>query len=265
MRRSVHVTLDLDVAGPALLALIIAVADGSYRRSELLTVTQAGRPLEIAELTGPHGTRVHRVQAPAGPVTVEYAATVDGHDDPPPADPLDLLAYLRPSRYAASDRIVGLADAEFGGLSGRALLDAVGDWVGSHVRYVPGTSGPTDGASQTVLAGQGVCRDFAHLTVSLLRAMDVPARMAAAYAPGLWPMDFHAVAEAYVEDAWHVVDATQLAPRSSLLRIATGRDAADTAFLSTYHAQVTLLSHSVTAVVDGDLPTDDRSALVQLR
>jgi transglutaminase-like putative cysteine protease len=265
MRRSVHASLDLEVAGPALLALIIAVADGAYRRSEVLAVTQHGRPLEVTELTGPHGTRIHRVQAPAGPVSVDYRATVDGHDDPPADDPLDVLTYLRPSRYAESDRIIGLADAEFAGLSGRALLDAVGEWVGSHVRYVPGTSGPTDGASQTVLAGQGVCRDFAHLTVGLLRAMDVPARMAAVYAPGLWPMDFHAVAEAYVEDAWHVVDPTMLAPRSSLLRISTGRDAADTAFLSTHHARVTLLGHSVTAVVDGDLPADDRSGLVQLR
>jgi transglutaminase-like putative cysteine protease len=265
MRRSVHSRLDLDVAAPALLALMVTVADGTYRRSETLSVTQAGRPLEVTELTGPHGTRVHRVQAGAGPVTVTYDATVDGVDDPPPADPLDVLTYLRPSRYAESDRIIGLADAEFAGLSGRPLLDAVAAWVGSHVRYVPGTSGPTDGASQTVLAGQGVCRDFAHVTAGLLRAMDVPARTAAVYAPGLFPMDFHAVTEAYVEGAWNLVDPTLLAPRPSMLRISTGRDAADTAFLSTYHGRVTLLSHEVLAVVDGDLPVDDRSALVRLR
>ena len=51
------------------------------------------------------------------------------------------------------------------------------------------------------------------------------------YAPGLYPMDFHAVAEAFVEGHWRVVDATLLAPRQTLVRIATGRDAADTAFL----------------------------------
>jgi transglutaminase-like putative cysteine protease len=244
---------------------MVAVADGAYRRSETLLVTQDGRPLEVTELTGAHGTRVHRVHAGAGSVTVDYRATVDGADDPPPVDPLDVLTYLRPSRYAESDRIVGLADAEFSGLTGPALLAAVGAWVGSHVRYVPGTSGPTDGASQTVLAGQGVCRDFAHLTVSLLRAMDIPARTVAVYAPGLWPMDFHAVSEAFVQGAWYVVDPTLMAPRSSLLRISTGRDAADTAFLSTHHGRVTLLNHEVVAVVDGDLPPDDRSTLVQLR
>jgi transglutaminase-like putative cysteine protease len=77
-------------------------------------------------------------------------------------------------------------------------------------------------------------------------------------------MDFHAVAEAYVAGAWHVVDATTLAPRSTLLRIATGRDAADTAFLSSYGGAVTLESLVVTAVAD-DLPVDDVTELVELR
>ena len=77
------------------------------------------------------------------------------------------------------------------------------------------------------------------------------------YAPGLSPMDFHAVAEALVDGVWQVVDPTLLAPRSSLLRIATGRDAADTAFLSSYGGDVRLDVVAVTAVVDGDLPGDD--------
>lgn len=265
MQRSVTAHLDLDVTEPALLAVIVAVASGAYDVSEELEVSHDGRPLAVTELVGPHATRLHRVQAPVGRVTVDYRAVVQGLDVPDVADPLDLISYLRPSRYAESDRVVGLARVEFAGLSGTDLLAAVGQWVESHVAYVPGSSGPTDGASQTVLGGQGVCRDFAHLTVSLLRAMDVPARLAAVYAPGLSPMDFHAVAEAHVHDAWHVVDATHLAPRTSMLRISTGRDATDTAFLSTHHGQVTLLSQEVSAVVDGDLPIEDWSQLVQLR
>jgi len=265
MRRSVLAHLDLEVSSPALLALIIAVADGAQDREEELTVTQGGRRLEVTELAGPHGTRVHQVRAPVGPVTVDYRATVEGRDEPPAVEALDLLQYLRPSRYVDSDRMLGLAGAELAGLDGPPLLEAVGRWVESHVRYVSGSSGPTDGASDTLLSGQGVCRDFAHLTVSLLRARDVPARLAAVYAPGLQPMDFHAVAEAYVDGAWYVVDPTHLAPRPSLLRISTGRDAADTAFLSTYAGGVRLLSQWVSAVVDGDLPVDDRTALVQLR
>jgi len=100
--------------------------------------------------------------------------------------------------------------------------------------------------------------------VALLRARQIPARLVAVYAPGLNPMDFHAVAEAFVDGAWWVVDATLLAPRSSLVRIATGRDAADTSFLSSYDGNISLDSMFVTAVIAGDLPADDITTAVQL-
>src|SRR4029078_10336117 len=103
-------------------------------------------------------------------------------------------------------------------------------------------------ASAPSLAGAGGCGASSHLPIALLRALDVPARLAAVYAPGLDPMDFHAVAEAYIEHAWQVVAATTLAPRSTLLRISTARDAADTAFLSSYGGLVSLESVEVTAV-----------------
>jgi transglutaminase-like putative cysteine protease len=129
---------------------------------------------------------------------------------------------------------------------------------------VPGSSGPTDGAVHTLLRRQGVCRDYAHLVVALLRALDIPARLAAVYAPGLEPMDFHAVAEAAVDGRWRVVDATLLAPRASLVRIATGRDAADTAFLSIYGGAATLVVTEVMAVLDGELPDDDVTRLMAI-
>ncbi|HWS57706.1 MAG TPA: transglutaminase family protein [Actinotalea sp.] len=266
MRRSVSCRLDLVVDDPARLIFLVAVAHGRHRLTDRLDVTRDGRPLSVTELGGPHGTRIHLLESGPGPVRLEYRATVDGLDDPAPVDPVDLVTYLRPSRYAESDAMVGLAAAELGHLGGVELLEAVGRWVASHLVYVPGSSGPNDGASRTVLAGQGVCRDYAHVTVALLRALDVPARLVSVYAPGLQPMDFHAVAEAFVDGTWRLVDATHLAPRGSLVRIATGRDAADTAFLSSYHGGVTLLSQDITAVVeDGDLPHDDWTQLTSLR
>jgi hypothetical protein len=77
-------------------------------------------------------------------------------------------------------------------------------------------------------------------------------------------MDFHAVTEAYVDGAWCVVDPTRLAPRSSLVRIATGRDAADTAFLDNHGGSLTLKSSKVTAVVVGSLPVDEYASPVSL-
>jgi transglutaminase-like putative cysteine protease len=140
----------------------------------------------------------------------------------------------------------------------------VSSWVGWELGYESGSSLPTHGAVDTLLGGRGVCRDFAHLVAALLRARDVPARVAAVYAPGLHPMDFHAVAEALVDGTWRVVDATLLAPRSSLVRIATGRDAADTAFLTVIGGTVDLVGLEVSAIVEGTLPGDDPRELVSL-
>jgi transglutaminase-like putative cysteine protease len=77
-------------------------------------------------------------------------------------------------------------------------------------------------------------------------------------------MDFHAVAEAFVDGQWRVVDATCLAPRQTMVRISTGRDAADTAFLDNHRGAITLNSSVVTAVVDGDLPEDPIDHLVSI-
>ncbi len=85
------------------------------------------------------------------------------------------------------------------------------------------------------------------------------------YAPGVYPMDFHAVAEAFVDGQWRVVDATLLAPRQSLVRITTGRDAADTAFLDNHKGAITLNKLVVTAVVDGDLPQHSIDQLLSIR
>jgi transglutaminase-like putative cysteine protease len=141
---------------------------------------------------------------------------------------------------------------------------AVSSWVGTQLEYVSGSSEPTDGAVDTLLSGRGVCRDFAHLAVALLRAKGLAARVVAVYAPGLDPMDFHAVAEALIEDTWYVLDPTLLAPRAALVRIATGRDATDTAFLSNYGGEIVITDMIVSATVDGALPGDDVTALVEL-
>ena len=170
---------------------------------------------------------------PAGFTRVTYQAQVRGTAELPEPSLTDLSLYRRPSRYIESDTFGGFAASEFGDVSDAELLEAVSSWVGTRLDYVPGSSGPTDGATETLLGGAGVCRDYAHLVIALLRALRVPARLTAVYAPGCDPMDFHAVVEAFVADGWYAVDATALAPRSSLVRIATGRDAADTAFMTT--------------------------------
>ncbi|WP_207453124.1 transglutaminase-like domain-containing protein [Herbiconiux sp. SYSU D00978] len=264
MQRSVFSSLELELSGRTNLVLSVAVAQGVDLASEALTVTLDGGPVEWREVVDRHGTRLHLFDSGAGTMRIDYAAEVTGRHNPVPTSDLDLIGYLRPSRYCESDSLTPTARSEFAGLTGKALLDAVSSWVGDRLSYVPGSSQVTDGATQTLLLRQGVCRDYAHLVIALLRAMDVPARLVSVYAPGLEPMDFHAVVEAHVEGDWHVVDATALAPRQSLVRIATGRDAADTAFLTNHGSDLILRRMEVGAVVD-DLPRDDVRELVQLR
>jgi len=265
MNRTVGTDLEITAHGDSQVELQVAVGRRpGLQVVETLSVLHAGRELEVLEVAAPYGGRLHAVSLPSGPTRISYRAQVQGVAEVPAPEPADLSLFRRPSRYVQSDLLMGFAAAEFGDLRDVDLLSAVTSWVGVKLAYVPGSSGHTDGAAETLLARAGVCRDYAHVVAALLRALGTPARIAAVYAPGCDPMDFHAVVEAYVADQWHVVDATALAPRGSMVRIATGRDAADTAFLATVSGNVELDSSSVFAVADDGLPGDDPDELVVL-
>ncbi|WP_292991311.1 transglutaminase family protein [Mycobacterium sp.] len=264
--REVGAQIDVEVTAPTTLEFQVAVArlPGLDVREQLV-ITFNGKQLQPREIIGPHDTRIHAIDVSEGTVRLSYQATVSGEAAPIPVRDIDVITYLRPSRYAEADKFYGFAATEFGQYTDSAtLLEKVAAWVGARLDYVPGSSDPIDGAADTLLAGAGVCRDYAHLVVALLRAVNVPARLVAVYAPGCDPMDFHAVAEALVEGEWRVVDATCLAPRQSMVRIATGRDAADTAFLDNHSGSINLSNMMVTAYVDGELPIDSIDHLVSL-
>jgi hypothetical protein len=266
--RSVSCEVELDVREEAQLVWSVAVAGtpttGPEIAQEELSISVDGTPVQVEEVGVADGGRLHVCTAQPGRLTLSYAARVVGHAAPASVDPVDDIVYRRPSRYAESDELGPTAWAEFSRLEGKALVDAVSSWVGTQLYYVSGSSRVTDGATQTLLQRQGVCRDFAHLVIALLRARNVPARLVAVYAPGLSPMDFHAVVEAAVDGRWYVVDATALAPRESLLRISTGRDASDTAFLTVQSGRADLRTMQVQATAEPALPTDDLTNLVSL-
>ena len=266
-------SLTFQVEAQATVALQVAVADVPGRTvTDRLDVTLDGRPVPARELRSSDGGRIHRIEAAPGRLVARYEAAVGGRataSDGPAGDgeevAVERLVALRPSRYCPADALVGFAAGELGDRQPDAdLARAVVRWVTRRIAYTPGSSGPLDTAVETLLTGQGVCRDFAHLAIGLARAVGIPARLVAAYAPGLSPMDFHAVVEAYVDGAWHVFDPTGLAPRTSLLRIATGRDAADTAFAEVVSGAAMLTEMQVMAIVDGALPADDGEVLVRV-
>ena len=264
MQREVSSHIVLNITEPADLVFSVAVSGHYAPNHEKFTATLDGNLVEDEELLDRHGIRLHRVRSGVGQLVVDYSAIILGNGAPGLARDVDLLTFVRPSRYAESDSLAPTAHAQFGGIEDpKELLTAVSSWVGTQLSYVSGSSLPTDGAIRTLLARQGVCRDYSHLCIALLRALGIPARLVAVYAPGLSPMDFHAVAEAWVNGGWHVVDATTLAPRSTLVRIASGRDAADTAFLNVISGRADLVEVTVNAVVD-ELPGDDLNTLVQI-
>jgi transglutaminase-like putative cysteine protease len=277
MQSTVSSRLELKIFGRTDMIFSIAVAKNVAIVSESLFFSLNETPVEPRELVAHHGTRLHTLIGASGTMVVEYTATIDA---PPTTasniatdtfapsvsgidDSLDEILYRRPSRYCESDILFATARAEFSGLVGHELALSVTEWVASRIRYVSGSSNSSDSAVRTLIARRGVCRDFAHLVIALLRAMDVPARMAAVYAPGLTPMDFHAVAEAYIDGQWWLLDATRLAPRHSMVRIATGRDASDIAFLSYYWANVSVEKLTVSAVAS-ELLIDDGITPVRL-
>lgn len=272
MLRDVRSTLTVRPSPGTRMVFAVAVADaeGIEREREQLTIASPEGDLTAVEIQDHHGGRLHVVDVPEdfaaaprpprgsepqretddegfptgaiapGTLRVDYRSLIRGAESAPVGDEADLIRYVRPSRYAESDKLFPTSGKLFGSLTGQELVDAVSTWVQTHTSYVPGFSRGTDGAVDTFLARQGICRDFAHLVVAMLRARNTPARVAAGYAPGLRPMDFHAVAEAWVDGAWQLIDATGLAQMSTLARISTGADASDTAFLSTVRGGVTL-------------------------
>jgi len=146
--------------------------------------------------------------------------------------PSEVLAYLRASRYSPSDRLMRFVEREFGELRGGRKVAAILAWIAEHVDYEFGVSHSGATAIDTFIDRAGVCRDFSHLVIALCRAANVPARAVSAYAWRLEPPDLHAVAEVYLGGRWRLIDATGLAPVDGLVRVATGRDAADIAFMT---------------------------------
>lgn len=148
--------------------------------------------------------------------------------------PGETVEYLMESRYCPSHQFMNFVEAEFAGLDGGPLVLAMRDWIGSHFSYVPGSSTAETTAVESFVQRRGVCRDYAHVLITLARAAGIPARLASVYALGVEPQDFHAVAEVFLGGEWHLVDATGMAGEAEMAKIGVGRDAADVAFLTAF-------------------------------
>lgn len=146
----------------------------------------------------------------------------------------EATTFLMPSRYCPSDEFDAFVVAEFDGLAGGALIAAMRTWIEENFTYDNGVSTASTTARESFVQRRGVCRDYAHVMVTFARAAGIPARIASVYAPDVDPPDFHAVAEVWLEGAWHLVDATGMSRPSDIAVIGVGRDAADVSFLTSF-------------------------------
>ena len=172
--------------------------------------------------------------------------------------PGEAVQYLFDSRYCPAGRFQPFVQAEFGKLEGGGKIAAMRDWIARKLAYTPGSSGSETDALDTFVERQGICRDYAHLMVSMARASAIPARFVACYAPGVEPPDFHAVAEVFLCDpttagggTWQLVDATEMADPGQTVKIGIGRDAADVSFMTSFAASE-FKSSSVSVVSNGN-------------
>jgi transglutaminase-like putative cysteine protease len=227
---------------------------------ERLTITPSMKVRTYGEER--YGNRLIRLDAPRGVLSVNYHAKIELSHAPVPSHlqevpvtnvPDEVLRYLMPSRYCESDIMSRAAQQQFGHLPhGLSRVRAIESWIHESIYYLPGFSNSTTTAREVFVQRAGVCRDFAHLGITLCRALNIPARLVVGYvyfqAP---PQDFHAVFEAWLEDRWVIFDPTKMAPIDRLVRVGTGRDAKDVAF-ATIFGNVQMLRKELT-VDEGEL------------
>ncbi|KIT16441.1 transglutaminase-like domain-containing protein [Jannaschia aquimarina] len=252
-RLAIDSRMTYEMAAPCdcLLQIEVAHAEGQDILSESLSTTPVDGFVRIAA-EGGVGTRAW--MGAAGQLGITHLAEVEVTRPDrdlrglPPTDPralpAEVTSYLMPSRYAVSDLFEGLMDDKFADLVGGALAVAIRDWIEANFAYIPGASGPTTTAYETFMSRRGVCRDYAHVFIALARAASLPARMASVYAPDVDPPDFHAVAQVWLDGAWHFIDPTGMAKPSNMALIGVGRDAADVSFLTVIGAAA-LIEQSV--------------------
>ena len=123
---------------------------------------------------------------------------------------------------------------------GLQRVQAICDFVHNHLTFGMEHARATRTAFEGYQEGKGVCRDFAHLAITLCRCLNIPARYATGYLGDIgvpaspMPMDFSAWFEAYLGGRWYTFDARHNTPRIGRVLMATGRDAADVALTTSF-------------------------------
>jgi transglutaminase-like putative cysteine protease len=260
----IRVGYDLTYRCPQPTPMIVTLSVHYGRASDLIKPDHLmlSPSVPITAYRDSFGNWCNRIVAPAGLLRMSSEGIVadDGRPDvvmpglaqrPVETLPEETLLFLLGSRYCETDLLTEAAWRMFGkGPTGWERVQAVCDFVHRHIEFGYGLSSPTKTAFQAFQDRKGVCRDFAHLAITLCRCLNIPARYCTGYLgdigmpPPYAPMDFAAWFEAYLGDGWYTFDPRNNTPRIGRILIARGRDAADVA-LTTSFGTSTLESFTV--------------------
>ena len=218
------------------------------RQTKVLT-----SPMVQAEIyTDMFGNTCRRFHVPAGGFRLLYDALIEdsGEEDtvntlaqetPVEKLPADVLVYLLGSRYCETDHMARLAWDLFGNVpAGWARVQAICDYVHNRLSFGYGYARSTRTAAQAHDEQVGVCRDFAHLAITLCRCVNIPARYVNGYLGDIGvpadpaPMDFSAWFEVFLDGKWYAFDARHNKPRIGRIVVARGRDATDVPLLHSF-------------------------------
>ncbi|MCI0753731.1 transglutaminase-like domain-containing protein [Teichococcus vastitatis] len=245
----IHAGFDIAYQCPQPTPMLLMLNIHPSRRVDLLTpqVLQFDRPVQTREYVDGFGNSCARILAPPGLTTISTRYTIYDSGQPDVVNwnawqhevqdlPDEVLVYLLGSRYCDTDRLADFAWAQFGNAPlGWGRVQAVCDYVHNHIRFDYQLADSTRTAHGGHTDKVGVCRDFAHLAVTLCRCLNIPARYCTGYLGDIGvppvdsPMDFSAWFQAYLGGQWYTFDARHNTPRIGRILMATGRDATDVA------------------------------------
>jgi transglutaminase-like putative cysteine protease len=250
----IRVGFDIAYSCPQPVATVLKLGIEHGRTPDLIEpdrlIVEPYAPLR--EFTDSFGNRCVRLVSPTGVTRLKTSAFVrdsglpdvvrpDAREVPVQELPTDVLRYLVGSRYCEVDKLGSFAWAQFGTVKpGWTRVQAIFDFVHNHLEFGYPHARATRSAAEGLEERLGVCRDFTHLSIALLRAMNIPARYCNGYLgdigvpPDPAPMDFNAWTEVYLDGHWYTFDARHNMPRIGRIVVARGLDAADIPMIHTF-------------------------------
>jgi transglutaminase-like putative cysteine protease len=234
--------------------MLLTISPHPSREPDLLAPQRVSfnPPIPFRQYLDGFGNTCTRIVAPAGRLEISTAliARDSGLVDPVlpmamqhPVEnlPDEMLVFLLGSHYCDVDRLADIAWKLFGqGPTGWGRVQSICDFTHSRIKFGYEHARPTRTASEAFYEQRGVCRDYAHLAVTLCRCVNIPARYCTGFlgdigTPKPWgTMDFAAWFEVYLDGAWHTFDARNNTPRIGRILMARGRDATDVAIATTF-------------------------------